>query len=348
MVPPEPAIGRARLAIVGEVPGHTELAKGRPFVGAGGRLLMRGVHHELHLQRGDVHWTYAVPCQVSDRELAAARKCCAPRLTAELDACGAPVVMPVGAHGTRSVLGLRSAPIMKYRGSVSPKPLPNGAARFVCPTIHPIFALRQPLWMPILERDVCRVGRVMRDGWTAPERLNDRRIVYARRESHLEAALPQLGPIVGADVETVGLGPTETLLVCLALSDGQLTVVVPWARTAAGVRPWWRDGGRNVAALLTETLRDRIAVTHNGPIFDHIVMARYGIHVNRWEDTLQASHAFESHLPRGLDRVATTWLDVGPWKQWEHSKRLTDLWTYNARDTLYTVLAWHAMKGNVT
>lgn len=339
-VPPESSNGRKSLAIVGEQPGGTELQRGRPFIGASGRLLMKGVSF-LGLTRDQVHWTNAVPCKVKDRELTAARKCCASRLVTELGASGAGVIMPVGAHGTRSVLGLKSAPIMAYRGTISRTQLVAGAAPvYVCPTLHPAFVMRAPLWAPVLERDVVRIGRVLRDGWVPPEQREDRRFIYVRRESQLQAALDTMQTQdIGFDVETVGLGPTETLLVCFALSSGPSTVIVPWAKHSAGVRQWWRSPHR-IAGIVGDWLEDRIAVTHNGPTFDHIIAKRYGLRIRRWEDTLQAAHALESHLPRGLARVASSYLDVGPWKQQDHSKRLTDLWTYNGRDTLYTILSW--------
>ena len=346
-VPPEPAKGKTRLAIVGEAPGRNEVERGRPFIGASGRLLMKGMRH-LDLKRDNVHWTNAVLCDVSHKDLTAARKCCAQRLRDELNTSKASVIMPVGAHGLRSTLGHRkNTPIMKWRGSVQALGTDHSEP-YVCPTIHPAFAMRQPKWMPILELDVERVGRVMRDGWKPPEALNNRRFVYALDKQKVQDCLRDLqNGDIGFDVETVGLGATHTRLVCYALSDGDLTVMIPQTKDAAGLHDWW-NRPQAIADLVSNKLAQCVAITHNGPIFDHIVAERYGIYIDQWEDTLQASHAFESQLPRGLGRVASTWLDINAWKEVPHTDDIQKLWYYNCQDTLYTVLTWREMKGQVT
>lgn len=350
LVPPEPAKGRARLAIVGEAPGQNELRLGRPFIGASGGMLCAGLE-TLGLARRDVHWTNAVPCEVSQREQPAARKACAERLRLELRECGARVVMPVGGFGLHSAMGGNKRPsILAWRGSVNPVRLgPEAPITYVCPTVHPAFTMRADKWKPVLEIDVARIGRVLDEvestgRWLPPEERDGRRIVIGRDERTLERELPNLGAEVGDDVETVGLGPTRTALVCLALSDGMTTVVIPWAKASNGREPWWQDP-RGVAQLLTRCLGDRLAVTHNGPAFDHIVQVRYGIHVSAWGDTLLASHALESHMPKNLAHCVTQGLDVTAWKQQEdRGADIERLWIYNARDTLYTILRWQQLK----
>jgi uracil-DNA glycosylase len=359
---PEPAPNGARLAVVGEAPGRNELEQGRPFIGASGRMLGRGLQ-SIGLRRADVHWTNAILCECKEDDMPAARKACAPRLRAELAAVGAPVIMPVGSYGLHSAMALTKKPaILKWRGSVSEAVIEGGngvtASAYVTPTIHPAFVMRAPKWGPVLEIDVARVGRLLAlhargERWVPPECAPGRRTVIARTEETLGTTLESLGKEVGNDVETVGLGPTETLLVCLALSDGTTTVVIPWSRGRDGREPWWSFPDR-IARMLTGALRHRVSVTHNGPAFDHIVEdrygildleERYGIHIEEWDDTLLAAHVMTSHLPKNLAQVVTTYLDVPPWKQLEdRTADLERLWTYNARDTLYTILAWQHAK----
>lgn len=377
--PEAAANGRPRLAIVGEGPGRNELEQGRPFIGASGRMLMRGMK-TLGLARGDIHWTNAVLCECPPELLPKAAKQCAARLRTELAAVHAPVVMPVGAFGLQGALQLPRRPqILKWRGSVSeisygkatgtgdPAPIvdsgvaaklvagsnPALAATLVAPTIHPAFVMRAPKWAPVLEIDVARVGRLLAlvaagKRWLPPEAQQGRRVVIARDESTLLEGLAALGTEVGNDVETVGLGPVTTRLVCLALSDGPLTLVIPWSRGRDGRLPWWAFPDR-IAAAITRALASRVSVTHNGAAFDFIVEDRYGIHVAEWEDTLLAAHATEAHMPKNLAHVVTQGLDVPPWKQLEdRTANIERLWFYNARDTLYTILRWHQVKGLVT
>jgi uracil-DNA glycosylase family 4 len=353
--------------VVGEAPGRTELEAGRPFVGASGRMLQRGLG-TIGLKRGDAHWTNAILCECRLEDQKAARKACQQRLTAELEAvtAAAPgprlVVAPFGALALQSVLGRGSKPqILKWRGSVTPKGPPSEenaragstpagstpvASVFVCPTLHPAFVMRSPAWGPILELDVARMGRVLADGFTAPEDQPGRRLVVAKTLEQLAHELEGLGPEVGNDVETVGLGPTTTALVCLALSDGPTTVVIPWSTGRDGRVPWWAgDAARKAAKLLTRALADRVSITHNGPAFDFVVEARHGIHVARWDDTLLATHAVAGHLPKRLAHVVTQHLDVPAWKEFEdRTATIERLWTYNGRDTLYTRLVWDPVR----
>lgn len=339
-VRPEPAARALRLAVVGEGPGQNELREGRPFIGASGRMLERGLR-SIGLSRANVHWTNAVLCDVKEKDLPAARKACEQRLKDELRGVAARVTVPVGAWGLQSALELKKKPqIMKWRGSVSVLP----GDRYVMPTLHPAFVMRSPLWGKWLEGDIARVGRVLDHGWVPPELAHGHEFSVLR-ERHELARLEELGRVVGYDVETVGLGPVTTRLVCLGLSDGKRTFIVPWAKAADGFFGWWGEGQLEVAAELTRVLASRIAVTHNGPAFDHIVSSQHGIHVSQWEDTMVLYNVIDGHMPKRLDHVASTYLDVGPWKTWESRKStLDELWVYNGRDTLYTIQAYWKMK----
>lgn len=340
-VRPLPADGRPRLAIVADYPARWDFERGRPAIG--GQLWARGLQ-TLGLDVDDTHQTFAVLCDVRPSDMPKARKACATRLRAELDALGpACTVVPVGAYALHSVCGLERRPrLLNWRGTVSERDTGSGSQR-VCPTVHPDFARRAQAWGPILERDVAHLGAIMRDGWRAPECIPGRSIVVVENATTLAAALGKLGETVGVDVETVGLGPTHTRLVCLALSDTRTSVVIPWTTRQNGQECWWADP-KAIKRLITAALRSRVAVTHNGPAFDHIVLRRYGMHVRRWEDTLLAAHAVAGHMPKRLSHVASVYVSVPPWKEFEHGKALEDLHVYNGRDTLYTVLAWHAMQ----
>ncbi len=254
-------------------------------------------------------------------------------------------MLTVGAWGTQSALGLSKKPkIQRWRGTVSPVELPGGHTTTVLPTVHPAHVMRAPQWGPALEIDVARLGRVLREAWAGPpEEREGHHIVIARDRATLHAELAQLlpGAPIGFDVETVGLGPTQTALVCFALSDGARTIVVPWSRSRDGTSPWWNGCASKVADAVSDALSTRITITHNGPAFDHIVAARYGIRIAAWDDTMLAAHVLASHMPKDLGHVVTMRHDVGPWKELEdRTADLPRLWVYNARDTLYTLMAW--------
>lgn len=350
-VPPERAAVAARIAVVGEAPGRNELLEGRPFIGASGRMLSRGLR-TIGIARTDVHWTNAVLCDCKKEDLPKARKACAERLRRELAAVAPDAIVPVGALGLHSAMALARKPqILKWRGSVSEIQFAGGRRTFVLPTIHPAFVMRAPKWGPVLEVDIARVGRILRDGFEAPEDSPKRRFVVPKTLDALDAALASMLPRVdvSGDVETVGLGPTRTALVCTGFSDSITTIVVPWSKASNGIEPFWGFPDR-VLERLGNFLAARTCVTHNGPAFDHIVFARYGIRLGKWDDTLLAAHATEGHMPKNLAHVVTAnaELDVPPWKQLEdRGVDIERLWFYNGRDCLYTILAWMKLKGLV-
>lgn len=349
-VPPEYAAFGAtpKLAVVGEFPRGAELEHGIPLSGSGGRMLTRGLK-TIGLSRHEVHFTNAILCKPPNdpKQLAAAAKACAPRLRAELAAVAPTAVVPLGPLALRATLDHpKKLQILKWRGSVSRAPW--APEPWVLPTLDPGFVLRAPKWGPVLETDITRVGRILENGFAAPEDSEGRVVVVPKTRDSLTHALGSLGGVVSGDVETVGLGPTSTSLVCLGFSDGKTTVVVPWSRASNGLEAFWLDPA-GVAAQISGALATRTVVTHNGPAFDHIVFARYGIHLGAWDDTLLATHALAGHMPKNLAHVVTQHLDVPPWKQLEdRGASIERLWNYNARDCLYTILAWHELLRDMT
>lgn len=340
-VPPERHEG-AKIAIVGEGPGPSELIEGRPFVGPSGRLLNH-LNAKIGFKRSDVHWTNATLCQGKESELAAARKACQARLDAELQEAGIEHVIALGAHALHATAHTPRKPrILHYRGSVIHD---TASERTVFPMVHPAFVLRAPQWEPVMLTDYERASRIIREGYQLPERMNGRSMRVPHTLTALRAELKRMGATVSVDVETTGLDATETGLVCLGISDGQHTVVVPWSKDKTGTCCYYGLKTQpKVAALLSEFFASRTAVTHNGPMFDHIVLARHGIKLAKWEDTLLAHHAFASHMPKRLSHVVSMYVDVPPWKDEKHAEQLREYYRYNARDALYTKLAWDGMQ----
>ena len=125
VVPPAPvrAPSKLRAIIVGEGPGRVEERSGAPFVGPSGAFLNTFLRDQPSsrlppVQREEIHITNAMLCRgESDKEVAAAELCCAPRLLNELRVLDrkAPIIA-LGASAARQVLGVRS--IMMARGFV--------------------------------------------------------------------------------------------------------------------------------------------------------------------------------------------------------------------------------------
>lgn len=357
-VPPESATGRLHLAVVGEGPRRADVEEKRPFADAGGRLLSGTLHRLCGLERGEVHWTNAVLCDVPEADFARARRCCSLRLRDELEDIGAKTVLAVGAYGLQSAAGFGRKPaILRMRGAVlasdDPLRINNRAPYDIIASLHPTFVLRGEWWMPIFQADVARAGRVARDGFIPPERKPGASIVVATDIEQLRTTLPQLADEVVIDIETVeAVGHNKTRgpdihtnhITCLVLSDTRTAVVIPWSKTQAGEGRFWNGHHQEVVQLLSETLATRSAVSHNGPAYDHTGLERAGIDLARWDDSLLAYHVITSQFPKRLGHVVACYVDAPPWKEWDHNVDLQALWEYNGRDGLYTAQAWQALK----
>jgi len=333
---------RAKIAIVGEAPGNTELQEGRPFVGPSGRLLQK-LLGEYGYRREDVIWTNAALCQVKEaKELTKASKQCRERLHRELE--GVLHVVPVGAYALQSVLRKKKKPsILKSRGFIF-----KDGNRLVMPTVHPAYVLRAPLWHSVIGLDFERVHRLSKTGWRPPEKLEGRRRLLVKTVEALERELATLESTISIDVETTEEPATQNKLICFSMTDlsGYKTLVVPWSVDMTGNGKYFGDQQEEAIELINEALLDRVAITHNGPSFDHIVLNRHGIFVQEWHDTLIAHHSFASHMPQRLSHVVSVYLDAPPWKD-QREDTLQDLYRYNSQDTLYTSLSWSEMQSDL-
>jgi uracil-DNA glycosylase family 4 len=343
LLAPAPLRPGLKLAVVGDAPWRGDFEAGE--IGSSERILKKALVRES-VDASQIHWTNAVLCACSQKEQKKAAKACAGRLASELEASNATIVLTTGSLATSGSMGRKSAPLAKWRGSVTPSEIAGLQARnaLVAPIVNPLIARRSEAWRPIFESDVRRVGRVLRNGFRPPEELNGHVLTIAREVDQLKYELSLLGEEVSGDVETLGLGPTETPLVCLGFSDGKRTVVLPWATSNNGKEPYWLDPNL-VSRIISDFLSTRILVTQNGPAFDHIVFERYRIKFDRWDDTLNAAHALRSDMPKNLAFLATLFLDVSAWKQFEdRGADIERLMKYNGRDCLYTILIWKEQK----
>ncbi len=283
-----------RLIIVGDNPGRTEEKTGIPFSGAGGRILERALaRHKLRLT-GDCYLTNTALCRGdSDRENERAAECCAPRLLRELGELPSEIpILSLGKPPTKAILGVTS--ILRARGFIwRSKELdkkaiksalkkahategPKGqemllraetlasrsalGARVILPSVHPAFILRADTWNPIFLIDVARAARVSA-GEIGAEDEGSHKVGSLK-------ILRGLGDVVSCDIETDGIKPLETKLLCVGLSDARGVTRVVW--------PW----KSSYAAGLAKYLHTRSKVVfHNGFGFDLLVLEAHGVNL---------------------------------------------------------------------
>lgn len=345
VVPPTPAWDDDKIsmpigAIVGMEPGWEEQRQGKPFVGMSGKKL-DNVLKKNGLNRDGFHITNAALCMAEKEDhRAAAFKCCKPRLERELQELPKQTpVITLGSPAFRSAFG-RKVAITQARGFV----WKHKDGRTFLPTVHPSFVLRDAVQAPLWNLDWRRIAKYIAGTLNV---LEPKDWIVPRTAPELMKALALFkhDKWVAVDIETTKASPTMCELLCVGVSNGVHTVVIPWLSIF-----------RN---QLNQFLSKRTAVGHNFIAFDSIVLARHGIHCGAIDDTLIAHHSYASHFRQALDHVASVYLDVRPWKI-EYGLRGSDekgqpkaalsedeLHMYNAYDCFYQAHMWLAMKKDV-
>jgi DNA polymerase len=138
---------RARLMMVGEMPGDREDRAGHVFVGPAGRELDKALER-VGIARADVYITNAVKHfkfeergkrRIHQTPRKSEVDACFPWLRAELGVVAPEVLVLLGATAAKALLG-SSFRLTASRG----RPLESDLARFVTATVHPSAILRAP------------------------------------------------------------------------------------------------------------------------------------------------------------------------------------------------------------
>jgi DNA polymerase len=175
----------AALMVVGEGPGETEDAQGRPFIGRAGELLDKMLL-AIGLQRDDVYIANTVKCRptfddgtrLRNRAPEPAEMAnCRPYLDEQIEIIAPRVILALGAPAARSFMGPKFS-ITKQRGQWYEGPL--GIP--VIATFHPAYILRQT------GGEVTQVKRLV---WADLKAVRDRLEVVS---------VPQDGPAFQTDL----------------------------------------------------------------------------------------------------------------------------------------------------
>jgi DNA polymerase len=138
---------RARLVLVGEMPGDREDRAGRPFVGPAGRVLDEALA-AAGIARDDAYVTNAVKhfkweprgkLRLHETPNAGEVRACRPWLDAELGLIRPEALVALGATAARALFG-PAFRVSEQRG----RPVSSELARFVTATVHPSAVLRRP------------------------------------------------------------------------------------------------------------------------------------------------------------------------------------------------------------
>ncbi len=156
----------ARVMFIGEAPGEQEDTLGRPFVGRAGKVL-DSLLARTGLSREDVfigniikHRPPGNRDPKPDEVIA-----CTPWLEHQVNAIRPPLIVPLGRHAARYVLGRMGVEFVKITdisGTVF-EGEPFGFPQKVIPVLHPAATLHNPLSRGHLEEDFRHLGELLRE-----------------------------------------------------------------------------------------------------------------------------------------------------------------------------------------
>jgi uracil-DNA glycosylase family 4 len=233
------------------------------------------------------------------------------------------------------------------------------AGRTIFPTIHPAFILQgADGWLPVLRLDIKRAVRWVNAGPGGFPLEDEGAFVQTHNAAEARRLLAKMGDLVNVDIETDGNDPMTVNLTCVGVADVRVIAKflagrirkIP-ASAVVILDPW----SPRLIATLRDALKKRTVLTHNGPAFDEIALARHGIFYGKREDTLIAHYAFASDKPKALAHVSSIYNDSSAWKtrfkQGSEEKGVAgfgvkkeDLARYNMADVKLASLAWLRMQ----
>lgn len=197
----------ARILLIGEGPGTTEAAVGRPFIGESGKFLNAALA-EVGLKRTDCFVTNAVMCRHQDGHtpVASEMMACSGRLHAEITACtNRHVIVVMGSSAIKAVTGNQGS-VSNLQGRIEWHP---ELGAFVTYTWHPAAILRNPDHCPDFLYALGKAKELLttKKGAIAPP-VQVRWHIYDTAEeavAQLNWMRLHLAGRVACDIETTGL-----------------------------------------------------------------------------------------------------------------------------------------------
>jgi DNA polymerase len=140
----------ADIMLIGEAPGLNEQIDGMPFIGRAGKLLDDILTIGMGIKRDDVYLANILKCRPPENRDPSPEesRLCTPWLTQQIDTVNPKLIITIGKYASQFILGLDYT-MGQMRGKVYER---NG--RFVVPTWHTAYALRNPAIKPDIQYDM--------------------------------------------------------------------------------------------------------------------------------------------------------------------------------------------------
>lgn len=155
----------SRVLFIGEAPGYWEDQKGKPFVGAAGRILDE-LLESIGLTRGQVFITNVVKCRPPGNRdpLPEEIKACRPFLEKQIEILKPRIIVTLGRFAMEYIFkkyGLPEAKISQVHGKDFEVQTLNGKIKILA-LYHPAVATHNPNYKQVLFEDFKKLGELMK------------------------------------------------------------------------------------------------------------------------------------------------------------------------------------------
>jgi uracil-DNA glycosylase family 4 len=341
--------------IVGEAPGGTEEALGRPFVGSSGHLL-DAMLSSVGIIRGECRVTNVLKFRPERNDFSTlyfdAKKLkptptlekAQEAVRSEVESLKPQVVIALGGEALVALTAKRG--ISKWRGS----PLERRFGSHTCvvvPTLHPAFILRQYADRAIVELDLKKALRISREGFVKPTFNFELNPPFERTMEFLSSRPPCVSvdiESVGTLVRCVGFATSARDAICVPLisrlggSKREPSTFIEFEPVGPSNSHWSLEEEAEVLKALDGFLGDPNVKKRlqNFPYDATMLEKQFGFRVRGLEiDTMVAHHVAYSELAKGLDFLASLHTDVEYYSDYNASDDFST-WNYNCLDCAVT------------
>lgn len=370
------------MILVGEAPGAEEEITGTPFVGPSGRLLNQKLGM-ANIPRTECYITNLVKNRPAKNNFGVFWKGESPKpeliqhrdeLLKELDTINTNVIVALGTNALWALTG--ETQIGKWRGSPLQTTLPSGKVVKVIPTYHPAAVLRVWSLGTILQLDLTKAKK---ESETKEYNLVKRTFIIdptiSDIESYLQACIKSKE--FAFDIETSPRG-----IECISFSYSKEsalcipTILKYWVdKEIKDELSYYNTKNKdpqiifkdkevmrkNATALGLANLKyihslmyevfnsNAIKIAQNIGFELQYISRFWGYLIKKpWFDTMIAQHSCYPEFLKGLDFLTSVYInepyykdDLRTWK--ENISDLKLLWTYNCKDSAYTLEIKHAL-----
>jgi len=292
----------AQIMLVGESPGQSDDAAGRPFVGGSGQLLDE-LFLELKIDRNDIYITNAVKCATTDENKKPGKKeitACRVYLLKEIEKIKPNVIGCVGAVALEAVL--KRTGITKLQNNVFYSKELNVK---VVPILHPAYVLRNPTAYSSLLKGMKLIKSESISKDIVGVATTKIKHIDASDAKQINKVLSQLeqADAFTFDLETNSLNPIVAKISLIALS---------WQIGLGVTIKWTAFSEKQRARLQAIFLSKKEKIGHNLK-FDVQVLWANKVRVRGpFFDTLPAIALINENLKhKGLDALTLRYLDLG-------------------------------------